>query len=65
MALIIDNDAIKFLEEIRPIYEKYVKSSSLLAIEFKDGSTIGMGVVLRYALGNITLQQAVTGNFEK
>jgi len=51
MAIIIDNDAIKFLEEFRTICSKYVKSGSILSMEFKDGSTIGMRTLLEVGLG--------------
>lgn len=51
MAVIIDNDAIKFLEEFRTICSKYVKSSSILTMKFKDGSTIGMRTLLEVGLG--------------
>ena len=51
MAVIIDNDAIKFLEEFRIICSKYVKSTTLLQMEFNDGSTIGMRNLLEVGLG--------------
>lgn len=51
MAIIIDNDAIKFLEEFRILCSKYVKSSSLITMEFKDGTTIGMRALLEVGLG--------------
>lgn len=51
MAVIIDNDAIRFLEEFRTICSKYVKRSSILQMEFKDGSTIGMRTLLEVGLG--------------
>lgn len=51
MAIIIDNDAVRFLEEFRTICNKYVKSSSILSMEFKDGSTIGMRTLLEVGLG--------------
>ena len=51
MAVTIDNDAIRFLEEFIPICNKYVKSSSILTMEFKDGSTIGMRTLLEVGLG--------------
>lgn len=51
MAIIIDNDAIRFLEEFRTICSKYVKSCSILSMEFKDGSAIGMRTLLEVGLG--------------
>lgn len=51
MAVIIDNDCIRFLEEFRPICSKYVKSSSILTMKFNDGSTIGMRTLLEVGLG--------------
>ena len=51
MAVIIDNDCVRFLEEFRPICSKYVKRSSLLSMEFKDGSIIGMRTLLEVGLG--------------
>jgi hypothetical protein len=51
MAIIIDNDAIKFLEEFRILCNKYVKSSSLITMEFKDGCKIGMRTLLEVGLG--------------
>lgn len=51
MAVIIDNDAIRFLEEFRTICSRYVKSSSILQMEFKDGYTIGMRTLLEVGLG--------------
>ena len=51
MAVIIDNDAIRFLEEFRTICSKYVKSSSIIQMEFNDGSTIGMRTLLEVGLG--------------
>ena len=51
MAVIIDNDAVRFLEEFRVICSKYVKSSSLLSMEFEDGTTIGMRTLLQVGLG--------------
>ena len=51
MAVIIDNDAIRFLEEFRTICSRYVKSSSIFQMEFKDGYTIGMRTLLEVGLG--------------
>lgn len=51
MAVIIDNDGVRFLEEFRIICRKYVKSSSILSMEFKDGTTIGMRTLLEVGLG--------------
>ena len=51
MAVIIDNDAVRFLEEFRVICSKYVKNSSIITMEFKDGTTIGMGTLLQVGLG--------------
>jgi len=51
MAVIIDNDVVKFLEEFRTICSKYVKCSSILKMEFNDGSTIGMRTLLEVGLG--------------
>ena len=51
MAIIIDNDCVRFLEEFRVICRKYVKSSSILSMEFKDGSTVGMRTLLEVGLG--------------
>ena len=51
MAAIIDNDCVRFLEEFRIICSKYVKDSSILKMEFKDGSTIGMRTLLEVGLG--------------
>ena len=51
MAMIIDNDCIRFLEEFRTICSKYVKCSSILKMEFNDGSTIGMRTLLEVGLG--------------
>ena len=62
MALVIDNDGIKFLEEYKTLCSKYVKSASMTTLNFNDGTTIGMGVALRYALGLISLEQCITGN---
>ena len=51
MAVIIDNDCIRFLEEFRTICSKYVKCSSVYQMEFVDGSTIGMRTLLEVGLG--------------
>jgi len=51
MAVIIDNDGVRFLEEFREICRKYVKNSSLVKMEFKDGSTIGIKTLLKVGLG--------------
>lgn len=51
MAIIIDNDCIRFLEEFRTICSKYVKDSSIIKMEFNDGSTIGMRTLLEVGLG--------------
>lgn len=51
MAVIIDNDGVRFLEEFRTICNKYVKDSSILSMEFKDGSIIGMRSLLEVGLG--------------
>ena len=51
MAVIIDNDCIRFLEEFRILCSKYVKQSSILTMEFKDGTTIGMRTLLEVGLG--------------
>lgn len=59
MALIIDNDGVKFLEEIKPIFNKYVHSASLASLEFADGTKIGMRTFLRFALGHITLRDCI------
>ena len=61
MAVVIDNDAIKFLEEFKALAKKYLKSASCIQLNFKDGSTIGMGTVLKYIFGHITLEQTITG----
>ena len=59
MAIIIDNDAIKFLEEFRILCSKYVKSSSLITMEFKDGSTIGMRTLLEVGLGIKQIEEII------
>jgi len=51
MAVITDNDGVRFLEEFRTICSKYVKDSSILKMEFNDGSTIGMRTLLEVGLG--------------
>ena len=51
MAVITDNDGVRFLEEFRIICNKYVKRSSILQMEFNDGSTIGMRTLLEVGLG--------------
>lgn len=51
MAVIIDNDGVRFLEEFRTICSKYVANSSLIKMEFKDGSTIGIKSLLEVGLG--------------
>ena len=51
MVVIIDNDCIRFLEEFRTLCSKYVKDSSILKMEFEDGSTIGMRTLLEVGLG--------------
>ena len=51
MAVIIDNDGVRFLEEFREICRKYVRNSSLVTMEFKDGSTIGIKTLLQVGLG--------------
>ena len=51
MAVIIDNDCIRFLEEFRTICSKYVKCTSILQMQFNDGSTIGMRTLLEVGLG--------------
>lgn len=51
MAVIIDNDGIRFLEEFRKICSKYVANSSLTLMEFKDGSNIGIKTLLEVGLG--------------
>ena len=61
MALVIDNDAIKFLEGFKVLCDKYVKSTSLMKMDFNDGTSIGMGLVIRYGLGHISLQQCISG----
>ena len=59
MAVIIDNDCIRFLEEFRTICSKYVKSSSIITMEFKDGSTIGMRTLLEVGLGVKEIKDAI------
>ena len=59
MAVIINNDAIKFLEEFRPICRKYVKSSTILQMTFNDGSTIGMITLLEVGLGIKEIKDAI------
>ena len=59
MAIIIDNDAIKFLEEFRILCSKYVKSSSILTMEFKDGCTIGMRTLLEVGLGIKQIEEII------
>lgn len=51
MAVIIDSDGVRFLEEFRTICSKYVESSTILQMTFKDGSTIGMRTLLEVGLG--------------
>lgn len=51
MPIVIDNDAIRFCEEFRILCSKYVRSSSLVKMVFKDGSTIGMRTLLEIGLG--------------
>jgi len=51
MAVIINNDGVRFLEEFRIICSKYVKRSSILQMEFNDGTTIGMRTLLEVGLG--------------
>ena len=51
MAVIIDNDCIRFLEEFRTICRKYVKCSTIFQMTFEDGSTIGMRTLLEVGLG--------------
>lgn len=51
MAVIVDGDGVKFLEEFRTLCSKYVKRSSLITMEFNDGSTIGMKTLLEVGLG--------------
>ena len=59
MAVIIDNDCVRFLEEFRVICRKYVKSSSILSMEFKDGSTVGMRTLLEVGLGVKQIEDAI------
>lgn len=59
MPVIIDNDGIRFLEEFRTICNKYVKSSSLVRMEFKDGSIIGMKTLLKVGLGIIEIKDVI------
>lgn len=51
MAVIIDNDGVRFLEEFREICRKYVKNSSLVTMQFKDGTAIGIKTLLEVGLG--------------
>ena len=59
MAVIIDNDGIRFLEEFRIICSKYVKSSSIIQMEFNDGTTIGMRTLLEVGLGVKQIEDAI------
>lgn len=59
MAVIIDNDGVKFLEEFRILCSKYVKNSSLVTMEFKDGCTIGMRTLLEVGLGIKQIEEAI------
>ena len=59
MAVNINNDGVRFLEEFRTICSKYVKSSSILSMEFKDGSTIGMRTLLEVGLGVKEIKDAM------
>lgn len=59
MAVIIDNDCVRFLEEFRTICSKYVKSSSIISMKFKDGSTIGMRTLLEVGLGVKEIKDAI------
>ena len=59
MAIIIDNDAIKFLEGFRILCHKYVKSSSILTMQFKDGCTIGMRTLLEVGLGVKQIKEVI------
>lgn len=45
------DDGVRFLKEFRTICSKYVKSSSIIKMKFKDGSTIGMKTLLEVGLG--------------
>jgi hypothetical protein len=51
MALIIDNDAVNFCEEFKKLCEKYVKSASIVSVQFKDGTSIGMRTLLEIGFG--------------
>ena len=55
----IDNDCVRFLEEFRTICSQYVKSSSIISMEFKDGSTIGMRTLLEVGLGIKEIKDAI------
>lgn len=59
MAVNRNNDGVRFLEEFRTICSKYVKRSSILSMEFKDGSTIGMRTLLEVGLGVKEIKDAM------
>jgi hypothetical protein len=59
MAIIIDNDAIKFLTEFKVLCDKYVSNASLIKVEFKDGYTIGMGTLWRVGLGAKQIEDVI------
>ena len=52
MAIVIDNDGVKFLEEFRKLCSKYVRSASLIGtVNFNDGNSIGMKTLWEVGLG--------------
>ncbi len=61
IAILDNNDCVRFLKEFRTICNKYVKNSSILRMEFKDGSTIGMKTLLEVGL-NVKQIEDIYGN---
>lgn len=48
---------IDFLNAYKDVFRKYVKSASLASIELKDGRTIGVKTLHKYAFGYITIKE--------
>ena len=61
IAILGNNDCVRFLKEFRTICNKYVKNSSILQMEFKDGSTIGIKTLLEVGL-NVKQIEDIYGN---
>ena len=60
MAIVIDNDGVKFMEGFRELCKKYVSSASLIGtVRFNDGNSIGMKTLWEVGLGIRRIEDSI------